>query len=359
MRRQTLVRPKISVILVNYNSGAGLERCLTSLLNTNSKNDEVEFILIDNASTDGSAQAIARCFPQVRLIWSDFNLGFGGGNNLGVRYARGDFLAFLNPDTVVEPGWLEALVAALEDDPRAGMVTSRILMLDQPETVNTCGNDVHLTGLTLCRGMGRPRQGYDCPAEVSAVSGAAFAIRKDLYQALGGFDAELFLYMEDTDLSWRARLAGWRILYVPSSIVYHDYRLTFSPNKTYYLERNRYMMLLKTLHWRTLLALVPALLLAEMISWAFVLTRERRNWRNKLRAYGWVIQHWDHIRQEREVVQQLRQVSDRALLHTTHARLSFEQTGVGLPARIAHWVFDPLFLIYRRGILGVQQFLRD
>ena len=156
--------------------------------------------------------------------------------NVGVRSSSGNYLAFLNPDTVVEPGWLDALIAALEADPRAGLATAKILLLDDPARINTCGCDVHYTGLTLCRGMGMGRSALTDPVDVSAVSGAAFVIRRDLFEALSGFDAAYFLYMEDTDLSWRARLAGYSCLYVPTSFVYHDYSLRFGPKKAFYEE---------------------------------------------------------------------------------------------------------------------------
>jgi len=250
--------PCASVIIVNYNGDATLERCLRSLC---ADGGDYELIVVDNASTDGSADMVERDFAQVRLIRADANIGFGEGNNLGVRAATGQFLAFLNPDTVVEPGWLAALIAPLEADPLIGLTTARVLLLDDPQRINTCGNEMHYTGLTLCRGMGAKRGALAEPADVDAVSGAAFAIRRDLYEALGGFDGSFFLYMEDADLSLRARLAGYRCRYVPAAVVYHAYTLRFGPRKTYYQERNRYLMLLKGMRWPTLLALLPALLL--------------------------------------------------------------------------------------------------
>jgi GT2 family glycosyltransferase len=303
----------------------------------------VEVIVVDNASTDGSASWLAQAHPEVRLTCTSENRGYGAGGNLGTRLARGRYLAFLNPDTTVEPGWLEALLAALEADPQAGLVTSRILLMEDPEHINTCGNDVHISGLTLCRGMGQPRDAFPHLEEVSAVSGAAFAIRKDLFESLGGFDERFFMYMEDTDLSLRARLAGYRCLYAPDSVAYHAYTLRFGPLKTYYQERNRYAMLLKCLRWRTLLTLLPALLLAEMVTWGFVLLRQRRNLGNKLRAYAWLLGHWPEVMQSRRRAQTDRRAGDRILLEATRHALAFEQAGAGPLARAAHALFDPLF----------------
>ena len=180
------------------------------------------------------------------------------------------------------------------------------------------------------------------------MSGAAFAICRATFESLGGFDASFFLYMEDTDLSWRARLAGYECLYVPESVVHHDYVFRFGPRKIYYLERNRYVMLLKSLRWRTLLVFAPVFLLGEVVTWGFVLLREPRRVMNKLQAYVWVVSHWARIMEARRSVQMLRRVPDRELIESCTYRLAFEQTGGGRVARIAHWAFDPLFLLLKR-----------
>jgi len=343
--------PRASVIIVNYNGREHLGGCLSSLLGEDRQDCQV--ILVDNASTDGSAEYVEQVFPQVLVIRNEANRGFGQGNNLGAQWAKGKYLAFLNPDTVVEPGWLEALIATLEADPQAGLATSKILLLADPGRINTCGNEMHYTGLTLCRGMGIDRSTFSDLVEVDAVSGAAFVIRKDVFEALGGFDEAFFLYMEDTDLSWRARLAGYKCFYVPQSIVYHDYTLRFGPAKTFYQERNRYLILLKSLRWPTLIVLLPALLLAELVTWGFVLLRERKRLVNKLRAYAWIVAHWGQVMQSRRQVQALRRVRDRDLIARCTYRLAYEQFDSGPVARLAHLVFDPLFLALHRLALAL------
>lgn len=342
-----------SVIIVNYNAREYLEKCLSSLFTE--EKDNYEIILVDNASTDGSVEFVQRVFPTVKVIRSQTNRGFGWASNVGAKQARGKYLVFLNPDTVVERGWFRALIDALEKTPGAGLATSKILLLSNPKRINTCGNEVHFTGLTLCRGLGREREAFAEQTEVGAVSGAAFVIRRDVFEALGGFDEDFFLYMEDTDLSIRARLAGYRCIYIPQSVVYHDYALRFDSQKTFYQERNRYMMLLKNLKWRTLLVLLPALLLSEVITWGFVLLRERRHLLNKLQAYLWIARHWREIMEKRHRVQALRRIRDRDLLTTFSHRLAFEQTGDDFIARMAHVVFDPLFFVlYRLALLIIR-----
>lgn len=337
--------PRASIIIVNYNNCDYLQGCLESVLH--SCGDD-EIILVDNHSSDGSVALVQEHFPAVRLLQSPTNLGFAGGCNYGARQATGAYLAFLNPDTVVEPAWLDALIDALSRDPAIGLATSQILLLRDPKCINTAGNDIHYTGLTLCRDMGKPRHQHVETQEVGGISGAAFAVRRDVFAHLDGFDASFFTYMEDTDLSWRARLAGYRCVYVPTSIVYHDYTLRFGPRKTFYQERNRYLMLFKNMQWRTLLALLPALLLAEGVTWGFTMLREPQRMGNKIAAYGWLIRNWTIVLEQRRRTQALRRVSDQVVLAAYTSRIEFTQTGAGFVARTASALFDPLFLLLRR-----------
>lgn len=342
---------RASIIIVSYNKREDIVRCLQSVLKTPAPTFEI--IVVDNASIDGSADAVAEAFPQVITIRSDANLGFGGGCNLGARRASGDCLVFLNPDTIVDREWLSALIDTLDSQSKAGLVTSKILMLTAPEHINACGNTVHITGLTLCRGLGASSNSFSDVEEVDAVSGAAFAVRRDVFDALGGFDETMFLYMEDTDLSLRARLAGWKCLCVPQSLVFHDYSLKLFPLKVFYQERNRYLMLLKSLKWATLIALAPALLMAEAITWGFVLLHDRRNAGNKLEAYRWITRNWSLIMEKREAIQASRKMRDRDLLLHTSFRLDLVTTSPGRTARIAQSMFDPLFFLLRALAIGV------
>lgn len=343
--------PQVSVIVVNYNGRFYLPACFDAL--QNSVGSDVELIFVDNQSTDESVSFMQTHYPDVKVVLNSENNGYAGGNNLGVSMAQGEFIVILNPDTAVQTGWLSALIEPLQHDASLGMTTPRILLLAQPNICNTAGNMVHLSGITLCRGMGQPKQDFAETAVVSAVSGAAFGMRKSLFEALGGFDPQFFMYMEDTDLSLRVQLAGYKLLYVPESIVLHDYTLKFGPNKTYYQERNRYIMLLKNARWQTLLLLLPGLLLAEAITWGFTILKDRTNWRNKIRAYGYLITHWSQIMGMRAQSQTQRRRPDSVWLKRTTSTLDFEQAADGLVAKVAHWTIDPFFAVWRRLMLQV------
>ena len=328
-----------SVVIVSYNNREPLRACLDSV--QASLPPDCEVIVVDNASADGTADMVAEEFRRIRLIRNETNTGFGCACNLGAARAQGEFLVFLNPDTTVQGRWIEPLLELLQQDAGVVLVTGKLLRADG--RINTCGNDVHLSGLTLCRGLGDEPKRYQLIEEVDAISGALFALRREWFEALGGFDEAMFLYMEDTDLSWRARLAGGRCLLQPASVAVHHYELRFTPLKVYYQECHRYLMLLKTLRSATLVALLPALVLAEVVTWGFVLTRDRRNWRNKLRAYGWVLGHWALVMQKRRHAQAHRKVPDRELLRHTGWWLDFGQVSQGPTGRLAAWLFNPLF----------------
>jgi hypothetical protein len=161
--------------------------------------------------------------------------------------------------------------------------------MDERETVNACGNDISLPGITWCRGFGLPADEFTVDADVPAVSGCSFAIRADLFRGLGGFDPSFFTYLEDTELSWRARVEGYRCRFVAASVVYHDFQLAFSPAKIRWIERNRYRMLSRHLSLRTMLALAPTLALAEVLTWGYAASRGPSSFLAKARATAWAL----------------------------------------------------------------------
>ena len=360
---------RASVIVVSYNSRAHIEPCIESTLRELGPQDEL--IVVDNDSTDGSADLVAERFPRVRLI-RGANTGYAGGNNRGAAVANGEFLVFLNPDTALQPGALAALLAPLFIHPQTskvgrgkgraagppqnpihtlvevrgteiGLTTACIVHMDRPEVINTCGNTMHYTGLTYCRGAGRPRSEYAASAEVAAVSGAAFAMRRALFAELGGFDEQFFMYVEDTDLSWRARLAGYRCLYVAEAVVAHDYQPSYSPVKAFYLDRNRHLMLLKNLGRATYLRMLPGLLLGEAVTGGFLLLKGPRYWGVKPRVYCWLWAHRRAVRAAHQRAQSYRRATDRELVGRMTYQLDFGQLAGRTISRLAALAFHPAF----------------
>jgi GT2 family glycosyltransferase len=331
---------RASAIVVTYNSRAYLAACLASIERELGPQDEL--IVVDNGSTDGSADLVAACCPLARLI-RGANIGYAGGNNQGALSARGEFLVFLNPDTTLAPGALAALLAPLEQPSDVALTAACVVHMHRPTIVNTCGNTTHYTGLAYCRGAGQPRARYAAPADVDAVSGAAFAIRRSVFEELGGFDEQFFMYVEDTDLSWRARLAGYRCRYAADAVVAHDYAPSYTPAKAFYLDRNRHLMLLKNLRRATYLRMLPGLLLAEVVTWGFVLLKGPRFWGVKPRVYGWLWAQRRAIRRARRATQSLRRRDDREVVGRMTYHLDFQQLAGRHLSRIAALAFHPAF----------------
>ena len=353
-----------SVIVVSYNSSRHLPRCLRSLEATTGNDCEV--LVLDNTSTDGSADLVARDFPWVKLVRLSENTGFAAANNIGARLALGRYVVALNPDTEVTIGWLEALLApftqplSLGERP-IGATTARILMMDAPAQVNTCGNIMHLTGITKCRGLGLAADASELSyqAEVSAVSGACFAMLRELWLRFGGFDPGFFTYVEDTDLSLRARLAGYRCVYAPGAVVYHSYTSSFSPRKLYYLERNRTAMLLKCLTWPTLLLLFPVLAVAECIAWGYALKSSPAHVWAKVKAYSWLAANGRRVWRARREAQSHRQVSDRELLRAADWRLDIGQLAGPKLQWAVEALLNPLFRAWHHALTSERVGLPD
>ena len=336
---QTLAQ-QTSVVIVAYNSGDSLQELIASIYHTE---PEIEIVIVDNASVDGAVSHVEANYPAVKVVLSEQNLGFGAGNNLGAARAKGSYLVFINHDTLVSGGWLKALVSPLAEDPSVGLVTPKVLLRGDPSRINVAGLDVHLSGISMCRGLGALRTTLNEELDVAAISGVAFAVRRDLFETLGGFDEDYFLYMEDVDLSLRAWLAGYRCLYVPHAVVQHDYALQVDARKTFWVERGRYLMLLKAFRSRTLLALVPTLILAEVITWGWILWRNPRAVVEKLRAWGWMLAHRAQIAEKRRHLQAGRVAPDATFLARCQLDLDFAQLAEPRIARTVGVVFGPLF----------------
>lgn len=334
--------PEVSIVVVAYNSAKVLPECLLSISRQHYASHEV--IVVDNASQDNSSQIAREVFPSARTIRLPENLGYGAGCNAGAAIARGRYLIFLNPDTVVESNWIEPLISELAADSTLGAVTPKIVLMHDPTTINACGNDVQFLGFPSCHLLGVKASQIQHPGEVTSISGAAFAMDRKLFELLGGFDPRFFMYLEDTDLSWRLRLAGYKCRYIPQSVVRHHYAPSFSANKYYYLERNRYRLLLKNLAMRTLIALFPALVLAETSGWGYATLRGGEHLRAKWQVCVWLFREWRNVRQETLAARRAqRRVTDADLLKACSADIAYGVAYDGWIVRLATAGFNPVY----------------
>ena len=306
----------------------------------------MDTIVVDNG--DGGPEIDeARAREGVRVVDADGNVGFAAGSNLGARDAQGDVLVFLNPDTVVAPGAIVQLARTLEDE-TIGIAMARLRLLDEPEKLNAAGIDVHVTGIGWAAEYGRPAASVRELADVPSASGTAMAIRADTFRELGGFAEELFMYLEDLELGWRARLAGYRVVVDPGADVFHDYEYGRNPRKSYYLERNRLVFLLSAYSGRQLALLAPVLLATEL-GMLGVAAKER--WlRDKLAGWGWVARNAGTIRRRRRATQGLRRVRDRELAEHLTPTFSPGMLPVSAPLRAANPVVRGYWKLVRKAL---------
>lgn len=213
---------------------------------------DFEVIVVDNGSRDGSPEwvcefASSAPFP-TRLIRNEQNLGFCAANNQGIAAARGEFVALLNNDAEVEPGWLGALAAVFRH-PGVGMAASKILVWEDPEIIDKAGHLIWLDGQNRGRGTGERDTGqYDREEDVLWPDGCAAMYRKSMLDRIGLFDEDLFAYGDDADLGLRARIAGWRCVYTPRAVVRHHRGATLgqqNPLRVKLIERNRVLLAVK------------------------------------------------------------------------------------------------------------------
>jgi len=230
--------PLVSVVIVNYNGKKFLNECIGSLYAQSYP--DFEILVVDNASVDGSIEFLKAEFPGVRIIRNQVNLGFAGGMNSGILNARGPFILALNNDTRMDRDCIMRLVEVMVHDRSIGMCAVKLLFYDQ--RINSTGICISRSGAAWDRGMFEVDTGqFETSEEVFGPSAAAALYRKEMFNDIGLFDEDFFLYLEDVDIAFRGQLAGWKCIYIPGAVVYHYHGGTagFQSDLTvYYGNRN-------------------------------------------------------------------------------------------------------------------------
>jgi GT2 family glycosyltransferase len=261
-------RISLSVIIVNWNGLRYLRECLAALLPQLPADAEV--VLVDNGSTDDSLAYVRERYPAIVVVALRANLGFAGGTNAGLRAARGELLLLLNNDAFAEPGFVAALLNAIECDPEVGAASAVLLFAHRPELVASAGIRIRRDGLALDLWAGRPAAELpSAPQPIMGPSGGAALYRRALLEDVGLMEPGFFNYLEDADLAWRALLRGWRSVVVPRARARHIYSATASqgsPFKQQLLARNRVRTIVRCLPWPLLRGCLPAILLYDMLA---------------------------------------------------------------------------------------------
>ena len=296
-KSQVHAKNLVSIILINWNGKQFLHECIRSVRRQSYPNRE--FILIDNASNDGSADLLCRDYGNERLIFNQQNLGYCGGANLGIRESRGEYILLLNPDIILEPDFISQLVREAETHQECGVFSGKLLRFDR-RTLDSAGQFLRSDISPQERGYGEIDSGqYEQAGPIFSTCGAVAFYRRAMLEDIRWgneyFDESHFAFFEDLDIGWRAQLFDWQATYEPRAIAYH-YRgggLSTRPQKTAWFERvpflpkvsfsrkprfiqrrvlvNRYLTILKNASWLDLFVSFPAILKYEVLMWGYVL----------------------------------------------------------------------------------------
>ena len=317
--------PKVTIIVVNFNGLPYVDDCVASVLRTNYSH--FDLVLVDNDSKDGSLDHVLNSFgydQKLRVLANNRNLGYAKANNMGAAIASSKYLVFLNPDTVVRPNWLKPLVDIFETTNDVAATQSKLLLARDRRTLDSCGHMLTQLGLTVDVGAGELDSGqFDRVFSIFSAKGAAFAVRNQVFKKVGGFDPDFFLLREESDLCWRMWLVGYRVLFVPESVVFHVGGATFrelgEERKRKVIwplwYRNTMYMIIKNAEFKTLACMLSSFLtlsLGDGLA-TLVLQGNPDKLTSIILALCEVITRFKHLWASRTHVQLLRRKSDRDL----------------------------------------------
>lgn len=326
---------KSAVIIVTYNCNDNLTKTCLELLKANKG---LEIIVVDNNSCDGTPEFIEENFPFVKLIKNKNNNGFGAGVNLGINETKREYVVVLNPDTKVMDNTIIELLKPLKNQDKL-ITTPKILRYDGSK-ISACGNVEHFTGLAFSKGLGAESDAFNEFEFVNGLSGGCFAMKRNNYIDLGGFNEKFFLYMEDAELSWKANVNGYKILYVPSSVVYHNHILKVDPKKIYYLEKGRYMVLRIFLTDKDYLIFLPSLIITEILTWGYSI----------LSGYDGIKFKFKGLKEGITVNITKIDSNKKELFKSLDFRIPEDQLDYGLLSKVlkrfANWIYGVNYIIY-------------
>ena len=342
---------KVSAIIVNWNGKDILSKCLQSLLKQEYEN--IEVWVSDNGSEDGSQAMLKKLYPSVHLVENGENLGFGSALNRALVKAKGDYFLFLNNDLELASDCVGQLVALLESDKKIGAAIPKILYYRDTQAsstndsaaINSFGVIVNYTGVAYPNLIGQQDEG-DLPVTETACGGI-FMFRREVYEQVGGFDEDLFLYHEDHDLSWRIRLGGWKLMVTPKSVCSHHYDFNKGVQKFYRSEKNRLHILLKNMESKTLILISPALIILEL---AQIVHALMHGWlRLKVKSYFEILGQCPKIVRKRRKIRSLRKVSDKEITRLYQGTIAVS----GMKNPLVDYILSPLLSAYWKLIRGL------
>lgn len=301
-----------SIIILNYNGDNYLQDCIDSIIRET--NLPYEIIIVDNNSPDNSGQNFSSKYPKIKFILNKKNVGVPGGLNIGIKNASGNFIVLLNNDLILMPNWLDNFFRAYEKYGDA-LYQPKSLKLKDPTILDGTGCMINIFGFGFARNKGIRDEGkYDVMEEISYASGTCMFAPKRIFDKIGFFDPTFFAYHEELDLGWRARIFGYSSYYVPQSLIHHhgSAHWKWSPQVFYFLERNRWLVILKNYSFKTILKLLPSLLVIEVAMICYFTFKGLIH--KKIQSYFSIIKLYPHIIKERNFIQKNRQINDNEII---------------------------------------------
>ncbi|MBI2551933.1 glycosyltransferase family 2 protein [Candidatus Uhrbacteria bacterium] len=387
--------PKVGIVLINYKTYAKrfLEDCRDSMRKINYPRDKYVVYIVDNATSPETEAYLREMYPEAVILPNKENSGWGGGNNVGIAQAFKDGcedIVLSNMDVIVQPQWLRELVAAayseehnppqpsliLREGDRSepplrvrggrgsydnrpiGIVQSKLLLWpvgkDGVQRINSVGNQIHFLGFGYCKGYGDIESTHN-PSQppltlrggeiedIPYASGASMYVRRAVFEKIGLCNPDFFMYHDDMELCLKAKLAGYRVVFAPKSIMWHKYEFKRSILQVYYMERNRLLTMLQFYKVPTLILIAPAFFAMELgvLSGAILGGYAKP----KLRSWGYFFKpsSWRKIARERRAIQAMRTMSDRSMMRDFTGQILFQEVMnpvlkyIANPAMNAYW----------------------
>lgn len=307
----------VSVHIVTYNSSEHIENCLEAVLRQSYPIEQI--VVIDNASKDNTIEKLEKWSEKCSIIQNSMNNGFAGGHNQAIRMTDTDYCLILNPDVVLEPDYVLNTVKSLINHSQAGSATGKLLFKENPTNIDSAGLVINRARRAFDRGAHQPSDQFEHSEEVFGVSGAAAMYARELIHDISlndeFFDEDFFAYKEDVDVAWRAQLLGWKAIFEPAAIAYHErgWKEGGRSSKPLFVRRlsyiNRYKMIVKNDRISMLLKHSIPLLVYECLSFTYALVREPKllgAWTSFFRSYA-------DLKQKRRVIQGKRRVPVREM----------------------------------------------
>jgi GT2 family glycosyltransferase len=313
---------KVSIIVVNWNGERFLKDCLGALSSQTYANYEI--ILVDNGSSDNSISFVTENFPEVKIVSLNENTGFTGGNAAGLEVAVGDFVSLVNNDARPEKTWLENLIQPMLRNHTIGICAPK-LIFENSQKVNSAGDGLTTAGVGFNRGLGKDAAEFTMPELVFGACGAAVLYRRRMLDEIGFLDEDFFLYDEDTDLNFRAQLAGWKCVYVPTAIAYHMANATsrrLSDLHVYYHTRNLEFVWIKNMPFETMLRFAHHKVIQELGAFCYLCLRHGK-WGPFFRAKRDALKMLPVVLKKREKIQARKRVPNSYVRSMLTSMLTF------------------------------------